>query len=58
MTAEEDSLNQLLQAQSTLIPELVKLALGADAISSTYALEALVNLAQVDAAHCNLYCDL
>ena len=47
MSAEPETSSQLLQSQTSLIPELVKLALGADAISSTYSLEALINLAQV-----------
>ena len=48
MTAESETMSQLQQAQTSLMPALIKLAVSEDVISCTYALEALVNLAQVD----------
>lgn len=47
MSAEEQTSLQLVSTRESLVPELVRVALSKVPVAQTYALEALVNLAQV-----------
>lgn len=47
MSGEQSTLSQLLEKRSTLVPELLRVAAGSSGLARTYALEALINIAQV-----------